>query len=76
MLDSNEKLLTIKEVMAQAKVSRYTIYRDIKAGYLPAIHLGRNVRILESEAKRYADKKGNSIFVTSYKERMSKNEVR
>lgn len=67
MFDS--KLLTIKEVLDISQVSRFTLYRDIKSGKLPAIYIGRNVRIKESDAHTYAEVKGNSKNVAYYKKK-------
>lgn len=69
MLEKNEKLLTIKEVIALASISRFTLYRDIKSGKLPAVYVGRNVRIKESDAVEYAKEKSNSKSVAYYKEK-------
>ena len=60
------KLLTIKEVMELAHISRFSLYRDIKSGKLPAIYLGRNVRIKESDALAYAEDKSNSKRIAYY----------
>ncbi len=67
MIDKNDPLLTIKEVLEMAKVSRYTLYRDIKSGKIPAMYLGKNVRIKESDAVAYAEAKGQSKRVAYYK---------
>lgn len=67
MLDSGDKLLTIKEVMALAGVSRFTLYRSLKSGKVPSIQFGRNVRIKESDARAYAEKMGASKKVAYYR---------
>lgn len=69
MMDSDKKLLTIKEVLEMASVSRHTLYRDIKSGKIPAIYLGKNVRIKEDDAVEYAKKKSNSKSVQFYKKK-------
>lgn len=69
MIESGAKLLTIKEVLSISKVSRFTLYRDIKSGKLPAVHFGRNVRIKESDANEYAKEKGSSKRVAYYRDR-------
>ena len=69
MLDMNEKLLTVKEVLEMAKVSRYTLYRDIRAEKVPAVYLGKNIRIKESDAIAYAKMKGQSKWVAYYKKK-------
>lgn len=67
MLEANDKFMTIKEVTELAQISRYTLYRDIRSGKLPAVYLGRNVRIRESDAFEYAKEKGHSKRVAYYK---------
>lgn len=67
MIAKDEKLLTIKEVLELSGVSRFTLYRDIQAGDIPAINFGRNVRIKESDAKAYAADKAKSKRVAHYK---------
>lgn len=59
MIELGAKLLTIKEVLEIAGVSRFTLYKDIKSGKVPAVHFGKNVRIKESDALAYAEAKGN-----------------
>lgn len=65
----DDKMLTIKEVLEISKVSRYTLYRDIKSGKIPAVYLGRNARIKESDAIKYAESKGRSKHVAYYKDK-------
>ena len=48
-----EALLTVGEVATTMRVSNMTIYRLIKAGQLPAIRVGKNYRIRESDMNRY-----------------------
>jgi excisionase family DNA binding protein len=48
-----EPLLTVAEVAATMRVSNMTIYRLIKSGQLPAIRVGKNFRIRESDMNRY-----------------------
>ncbi len=62
-----DKLLTIKEVMELAGVSRYTLYRGIRSGKVPSIQFGRNVRIRESDALAYAEAMGASKKVAYYR---------
>ena len=66
-MDLSEKLMTIKEVLEIAQVSRFTLYRDIQSGKVPSIQFGRNVRIKESDALAYAEAKGQSKRVAYYK---------
>lgn len=67
MIDLGVKLLTIKETLELSGVSRYTLYRDIQSGKIPAIYVGRNVRIKESDAQAYAKEKESSKLVLHYK---------
>jgi excisionase family DNA binding protein len=46
-------LLTVREVAATMRVSTMTVYRLIKSGQLPAIRVGKNYRIRESDVDRY-----------------------
>lgn len=67
MIPTGEKLLTIKEVLEVSGVSRYTLYRSIKSGKIPAIYIGRTVRIKESDALAYAEAMGSNKRVAHYK---------
>lgn len=69
MVLTDEKLLTIKEVLDIAKVSRHTLYRSIKAGKIPAIYIGRNVRFKESDALTYASAMSGNKRVLHYRDR-------
>jgi excisionase family DNA binding protein len=46
-------LLTVAEVAAVLRVSNMTVYRLIKAGDLPALKVGKNYRIRESELETF-----------------------
>ena len=46
-------LLTVREVAATMRVSTMTVYRLIKSGQLPAIRVGKNYRIRESDVDVY-----------------------
>jgi putative molybdopterin biosynthesis protein len=46
-------LLTPAEVARLAKVSRETVYREIDRGELPAIHVGRQLRIDPTDLSQY-----------------------
>ena len=47
------KLLTVAEVAGIVRVSKMTVYRLIKGGDLPAVRVGKNFRIRESDVERY-----------------------
>ena len=46
-------LLTVREVAGTMRVSTMTVYRLIKSGQLPAIRVGKNYRIRESDVDTY-----------------------
>lgn len=43
-LDEPQKLLTVKEVAQRLGQSRFTIYRKIERGELPAVRIGAGVQ--------------------------------
>jgi excisionase family DNA binding protein len=43
----------VAEVAGVMRVSTMTVYRLIKSGELPALRVGKNYRIRESEVDRY-----------------------
>ncbi len=50
---SSGNLLTVSEVARAMRVSNMTVYRLIKGGDLPAVRVGKNYRIRETEVERY-----------------------
>ena len=48
-----DQLLTVSEVATLMRVSNMTVYRLIKAGQMPAIRVGKNYRIRESDVDLY-----------------------
>ena len=46
---AGDRLLTVAEVAATMRVSNMTVYRLIKNGDLPALRVGKNYRIRESD---------------------------
>ena len=56
-----DRLLTVVEVAATMRVSNMTVYRLIKSGQLPAIRVGKNYRIRESDMNSYLS--GRSVKV-------------
>lgn len=50
---AEEKLSSVKQLMARFQVSDKTIYRWVNAGQLEAITAGRQLRFEESEVKRF-----------------------
>ena len=47
------KLLTVNEVANILRVSNMTVYRLVKSGQIPAIRVGKNYRIKESDVSAY-----------------------
>jgi excisionase family DNA binding protein len=54
---AGDRLLTVVEVAATMRVSNMTVYRLIKSGELPAIRVGKNYRIRESDMDRYLEQR-------------------
>ena len=50
---SGDTLLTVSEVAATMRVSNMTVCRLIKSGQLPALRVGKNYRIRESDLNQY-----------------------
>ena len=48
-------LLTVAEVADVLRVSNMTVYRLIKAGDLPALRVGKNYRIRESDLATFLE---------------------
>jgi putative molybdopterin biosynthesis protein len=51
--EDSRPLLTPADVAELAKVSRKTVYREIDRGELPAVHVGRQLRIDTAELESY-----------------------
>jgi excisionase family DNA binding protein len=49
---TNEEFLTVAEVAGVLKLNQQTIRNWIDAGTLPAVHVGRRVRVLRSDLDR------------------------
>ena len=49
----SDRLMTVAEVAATMRVSNMTVYRLIKAGDLPALRVGKNYRVRESDVEKY-----------------------
>lgn len=54
---AGDRLLTVAEVAGTMRVSNMTVYRMIKSGELPAIRVGKNYRIRESDLDKYLDER-------------------
>jgi putative molybdopterin biosynthesis protein len=53
-------LLTPTDAARLAKVSRDTIYREIDRGALPALHVGRQLRIDPDDFRHYLAREGTA----------------
>jgi excisionase family DNA binding protein len=50
-------LLTVSEVANAMRVSNMTVYRLIKSGELPAVRVGKNYRLRESDLERFLEER-------------------
>jgi excisionase family DNA binding protein len=46
-------LVTVAEVATAMRVSNMTVYRLIRSGELPALRVGKNYRLRESDVERF-----------------------
>ncbi len=51
-----EEILTIPEVARYLKLSKSKVYYLVQAGEIPHLKIGRNVRIRETDLKKWIDK--------------------
>lgn len=49
------RLLKLVEIGSQTGLSRSAVYREIKAGRLKVVKIGRSVRVTESELSRFIE---------------------
>ena len=54
---ADHRLLTVREVADDVRVSTMTVYRLIKSGALPAIRVGKHFRIRTSDLEEYLESK-------------------
>lgn len=52
----SNKLLTVNEVAKILRVSNMTVYRLVKGQQIPAIRVGKNYRIKESDVEKYLNR--------------------
>ncbi len=50
-------LHTVSEVASAMRVSNMTVYRLIKSGEIPAVRIGKNYRIRDSDLERYLEER-------------------
>ena len=58
------RLLTVAEMARTMRVSNMTVYRLIKSGQLPAVRVGKNYRIRESDVDRYLSEQSVRVEVS------------
>ncbi|HEY7659638.1 MAG TPA: helix-turn-helix domain-containing protein [Actinomycetota bacterium] len=58
---AGDRLLTVAEVAGTMRVSNMTVYRLIKAGELPALRVGKNYRVRESDVDRYLSQRSVQV---------------
>jgi excisionase family DNA binding protein len=58
---AGDRLLTVAEVAATMRVSNMTVYRLIKTGELPALRVGKNYRIRESDVDAYLENRSVQV---------------
>jgi excisionase family DNA binding protein len=52
----SDKLLTVNEVAKILRVSNMTVYRLVKGKQIPAIRVGKNYRIKETDVDNYLNR--------------------
>ncbi len=57
MANEGDKLLTVKEVAEELRVSERRVTRWIQKGELPALHLGKDYRIYRSDLDKFIQEK-------------------
>lgn len=55
---ASPKLYKVTEVIEMLSLSRSVIYREVQAGNLKVVRIGRAVRFLDSEIERYVNALG------------------
>jgi len=58
---AGDLLLTVAEVAATMRVSNMTVYRLIKNGDMPALRVGKNYRIRESDLDAYLSERSVQV---------------
>ena len=58
---AGDRLLTVAEVAATMRVSNMTVYRLIKNGDMPALRVGKNYRIRESDVDAYLSERSVQV---------------
>lgn len=52
---TEERIYTPEELAKKLQISKYTVYEMIKRGDLPAHHIGRQIRITESQFRQFLE---------------------
>jgi len=59
--ERGDRLLTVGEVAGIMRVSNMTVYRLIKSGELPALRVGKNYRVRESDVDGYLSERSVNV---------------
>jgi excisionase family DNA binding protein len=51
--DASRRFLTVSEVAVALRVSNMTVYRLVSSGELPAVRIGRSVRLRADDVEAY-----------------------
>jgi excisionase family DNA binding protein len=51
------RFLTVAEIARRLRVSNMTVYRLVKSGQLPAVRVGRGIRVREDDVRRYLEQR-------------------
>ena len=64
MLDiaAGERLLTADEIAKMLKISKAKVYRLISQRMIPAVHIGRAVRVIPADLRDYARRSHTGDF--------------
>ena len=62
---SMQPLLTIPEVASRLSISRARAYELVRRGLLPAVHLGRQVRVDAGSLEAFLRTGGKQLVITS-----------
>jgi len=59
------ELLTVPEVCAMLRRSRWSVYADVKRGDLPAVRIGRNLRFRPADLDAYLASRAVRVTATA-----------
>lgn len=59
-----DSIITIPEVAEYPKMSKSKIYLMVQRGEIPAVRIGRNVRVVLSDLEKWAESQKQSVSPT------------